>query len=323
MKTRAKNLLLGWSLCLFGFVWTISALVLHAFTSPTLPTGQPYTLIQGGTANDSQALQNALDGLAPNGVVELRGEFNLAQPVTCLGKPVIVRAEGATLTYTGPDGQPALTFGYAPGDKNTFTDGLTLHGLRLVGPSRVDGKAIGLRIQNAYAPLVDDLAARGFGVGLELVGDGVGCTYGRCSLRRMKDNTTQIHCLAQNGGFVTEWNFYGPGNLSYNAPYKGQSCCHLLCENVGTVKSAIGALRFLGVSFEGQDDSCMVADVASYGGNICWLDCRYEAITHKPMALKLGPQTFRCRLIGNTTADVSWQDGAPAKSDNQFLPWWK
>lgn len=280
-------------------------------------------ILSGGSANDSAALQAALDAMQPLDILSLSGTFILTTPVSCLGRPVIIDATGATFNYTGPNGQTALTFGFAPGDIHTYTDGLTLRGIRLVGPSTITGTSVGLCIQNSYCPLIDDLAIRGFGVGLRLIGDGVGCTHGRVTLRRFKDNATQIHAVAKNGGFVTEWNFIGSGNFSYNSPWKGQPCYHLRTESQGTMQSAVGSLRFIGVSFEAQDDNCVVADVQSHGGNIHWISCRYETITHKPMPLRLGPNTYRCRLVGCTTADVLWQDSSGKQNDNEFLPWWK
>lgn len=280
---------------------------------------QSYTALTGGSANDSAALQAALDALAPLGTLDLYGDYSLAAPVVCLGKPVIVNGTGSTLTYRGPAGQAALTFGNAPGDRLTFQDGLTLRGLRLVNAvSR--GPVVALRIQNAYCPLVEDLAIRGFDTALQLVGDGVGCSYGRFSFRRMKDNRLQIHCLATGGGFVTEHVFQGPGNFSYNKAFQGQPCCHLLTETQG--HGDVGSLRFEGCSFEAQDEHCQLADVRQ-GQRITWHNCRFETIVHRPMPLTLSPRAYRCVLVGNTNLDVLWQDNAPPAAGNLFLPYWK
>lgn len=289
--------------------------------SAPAPAQQAYTLLLGGSTDDAAALQAALDGLASQGTLELRGAFTLADPVSCLGKIVTVQAGGAMLTYTGTDTQPALTFGYAPGDKHTYQEGLTIRGLRLTGPGGTSG-AIGLRIQNCYCPVVEDLAIRSFGVGLELVADGVNCTYGRYVLRRFKDNGTQIHAVARNGGAVTENTFAGPGNLSYNTPFAGKSCTHVLTETDGKTGSVVGSLRFEGCSFEAQDDNCTLANIPA-GGNFVWVACRFETINHKPMPLKLGKSTYRCAVMGSTSGDVVLQSQAPGNAGHVFLPYWK
>lgn len=268
--------------------------------------------------DDSQQLQDALSHLGWPAILTLQpGEYRVTRPLSRLDLPLILQGRGATLSWYGGDGV-CLTLGFSPGSKiagGALGAGFTVDGLRLRAASGIfAGNHTGLKVQNVYAGRFLDVDLAGFGIGLDMIGDGTGCTYNLIEPRQILNCRTSCRLGTANGGFLTETTFRG-GRWGYGPIGKGANATHI------DGSGAIGGIRWLACSFEGWPDTTL-AHIDGTGRNLTWLDCRAEAVSGK-LAVVLGDKTSGCTMIGRMAVNVDWQDAAQGKTGNQVLPGWK
>lgn len=222
--------------------------------------------------DDLQAEFNALPDM---GVLEMApGNYRVNEPLTLLDKRFTIIAHGATMVWGGKAGA-CLTVGFSPGriasgglgGSRSRIVGLGFYHLNVAEPL-MSNPSVALRLQNMYAGRIDGLDAVGFGIGVDLVGDGTGCTYNRIDVCEVLNCRTSVRARAMNGGFVTETVFYG-GRWQYGPAANGIDVTH--CDFVGP---NVAALRFVCSSFEGPP-TCQFMAVEK--APFCqWLSCRFE-----------------------------------------------
>jgi hypothetical protein len=230
----------------------------------------------------------------------------------------------------------ALTVGWSAGNSaaaSTVSQKWKISGLTVrfkadssSDPNYMQNAVCGLVCQNLYTPDVG-ASVRGFGIGLQLRGDGTGCTLGRYALDRLKGNIIHQHLFATNtvgtNGYVTANVFLG-GDFTWGSEQTTWA------NQVWQVKSEIGIpgsgnvgeCVWVGTIFQGNSGGANVVprfDLVS-GDHWRFNECHFETTTHVAMPMVWETGTFNNRVLGTTgsgaAGDLQIQDKASGGVQN-------
>lgn len=227
-------------------------------------------VVGDGRADDSDALQRAVDGAAKLGArVFANGTFRITRTLQLSGNTDL---SDATLVFDG-DGTAVLV-GTPVG--RSFRINVRLP--RVVaarktgrGWDRVAG-SVGVAVQNCYNLDLTVPHVQGFETGLLVVGKGAGVAYCNVTLGHLDNNRTNLRLTADATGWANQNNFYG-GRLSHNSAegIRVAGSRHILIDQT-TAK--VNGNSFWGASLESVDIVEYALDCA--GVDNYFMNCRWE-----------------------------------------------
>jgi hypothetical protein len=288
-----------------------------AGTAITVASGTPVVITAAGhgvAVGQQVFITGALGNTGLNGVWT-------ASAVTA--STITLQGSASSGGYTGGGVVTALTavldFGYAPGvDAGSVNYQWGVRSLKVrwrnqTGTGYGINPFIGLRVRNTVDAFYDDIAVVGFGIGLQVTGDGVGCQKNQFRIRTLQDNVINLHLYAQNSagtnGYVTENSFWG-NDYQQGTTFAGVRSWQQKFEtaNPGAGAVAVGGNTFLDVCYQAPDNNCIAADILPGCNNNVWFGSRVETVNHTTMPWKIANGSQGNFLLGMTNADLSWLD---------------
>lgn len=242
--------------------------------------------VGNNSADDASALQAAINA-APSGVVLTlpAARYRIGSPLV-FPKVCHLRAWGAVLRYTGQAGPAAVTVGGADRLYGGSIEGLQVY----LDPLDWTLPLTGLQLKNLYEWETRGLGVGQFPIGVQLLGDGLGCVYNRLGIMQVRDNGIGMQIVHANGGWVTETSVEG-GHWYYNQP--GGVATHVQILGGGT--NVPDNVRFVRCSWEAVDDRVTVLDWPK--ARNCHAErCRFETVNGTKMKVLWPSGTAFCSI---------------------------
>ena len=145
-----------------------------------------------GVADDTAAIQDALDAVTDGGTVYLGpGIYRTTGTVAVGRNRVTVHGDSAKI-LAAHDG---IALDISPPEGTSWIMDVSVRGfleIEKAAPDSADG-SVGIRLRNAYHCVLEGFSVSSFSRGVVLFGQGSGCVYNRLEPRELHNNTIQMH----------------------------------------------------------------------------------------------------------------------------------